>query len=94
MANQPHIQGGRGTTLGLLFGHLRGGFSASVIPRSRQSSSGSLLEQATGSPLSPASGSETGREPPVVGCNTSVEEDVDNSSSVCQQLASMSSTLT
>ena len=51
------------------------------------------MEQATGSPLSPASGRKTGREPLVVGCNTSVEDDVDNSSSVCRQLASMSSTL-
>lgn len=48
MANRLRQRGGRGTALGLLPGRLRGGFTASVIPRS------SALDAASSSPLSPA----------------------------------------
>lgn len=88
MASQ---RGGRGTSLGLLSGRLRGGFTASPIPRSRPSSR-STLETAGSSPFSPAnsSASLTGD---LIDINSLQDGNNASVTDVCTHLLSISNTL-
>ena len=95
MANQARLRVGRGTSLGVLSGRLRGGFTASSIPRSR--ASGTITTESTVSPLSitpvPSptnSGVVRGGERNEGG---SVPLDLNTNGDMCSYLTSMSTTL-
>ena len=95
MANQARLRVGRGTSLGVLSGRLRGGFTASSIPRSR--ASGTITTESAASPLSitpvPSpinSGVVRGGERNEGG---SVPLDLNTNGDLCSYLTSMSTTL-
>ena len=81
MANQLRARGGRGATLGVLSGRLRGGFTASPIPGSTRTP---RLEQRSTSPLSAAGSSS------ISGGDSNQEG---NTADIASQLAIMSTTV-